>query len=122
MTAEEIIKYCLSKHGTHQDFPFGPEPLVIKVVSKMFILISDKRGKMHISLKCDPFIAESLRQEYPAITPGYHLNKQHWNTVAIDASVPEQEIRWMIDHSYDLVAKSLTKAEKEAAKLVLAKE
>lgn len=114
MTTEDIIQYCLSKNGTYEDYPFGPEPLVIKVGSKMFILVSVRGGKTHISLKCDPFIAESFRQQYPAVTPGYHLNKQHWNTIAVDGSIPDQELFWMIDHSYDLVLKSLTKAEKES--------
>ena len=68
---------------------------------------------MNLSLKCDPFVAEDLRQRYPAITPGYHLSKRHWNTILIDGSVPDSEVIWMIDHSYDLVFKSLTKTEKE---------
>jgi predicted DNA-binding protein (MmcQ/YjbR family) len=75
----------------------------------MFALIAKDR----ISLKCEPFTAELLRKQFQSVTPGYHLNKQHWNTVIIDGTVPDDEIRWMINHSYDLVFKSLTKAEKE---------
>jgi predicted DNA-binding protein (MmcQ/YjbR family) len=79
----------------------------------MFALISMKNGKACISLKCDPFIAQSLRQQYPAITPGYHLNKEHWNTITVDGSVPDDEFIWMIDHLYELVYKSLSKAERK---------
>jgi len=110
----DVLKYCLSKKGAFEDFPFGPEPTTIKIGSKMFALISMRSDKLVLSLKCDPFVSQSLRQQYTAIAPGYHLNKQHWNTIQIDGSVPEHEILWMIDHSYDLVYASLTKLEKES--------
>lgn len=107
----DVVKYCLTKNGAYEDYPFGPEPLVIKVGSKIFALISKKGDKNYISLKCDPFVAQSLRQQYPSITPGYHLNKQHWNTVLLDGTVPDNEIKWLIDHSYDLVFKTLSKSK-----------
>ena len=113
MDATQVMNYCISKTGALEDFPFGPEVLVIKVASKMFALISDRGGRVNLSLKCDPFVAEDLRQRYSSITPGYHLSKKHWNTIVLDGSVPDSEIIWMIDHSYDLVFRSLTKAEKE---------
>lgn len=113
MDLEKLIKYCLSQKGASEDYPFGPEPLVMKIASKMFSLISEKDGKIHISLKCDPFIAQSLRQQYPAIKPGYHLNKEHWNTVIIDGTIPDKELKWMIQHSYDMVIKTLIKKERE---------
>lgn len=112
MEFEQIRNYSLSKTGATEDFPFGPEPLVIKVMSKMFALISFKNCKINISLKCDPFVAQSLRQQYESVTPGYHLNKEHWNTVILDGTIPDSEIYWMIDHSYEMVVKGLTKAEK----------
>lgn len=112
MNFQEIKNYCLSKTGAIEDFPFGPEPLVIKVASKMFAILNIKDEKACISLKCDPFIAETLRQQYPSVKPGYHLNKQHWNTVTVDGTIPDSEILWMIDHSYDLIVKSLTKVER----------
>lgn len=102
----DILKYCLSKEGAYEDHPFGPEPIVIKVGSKMFALISEKSNKLHVSLKCDSFVAQSLREQYLTVTPGYHLNKSHWNTVVVDGTVPEQELVWMINHSYELVAKN----------------
>ena len=75
MKTADIVKYCLSKKGTYKDYPFGSEPLVIKVGSKISAIISEKDGKGSVSLKCDPFLAQSFREQYPAITPGYHLSK-----------------------------------------------
>lgn len=74
----------------------------------MFALLSGDR----ISLKCDPVIAENLREQHAAITPGYHLNKKHWNTVHVDGALPVDEITDMIDHSYELVRSSLSRAER----------
>ena len=111
MNLLEFKKYCLNKKGAYEDFPFGPEPTVIKVASKIFALINDKFGKFSLSLKCDPFVAQSFREQYSAVTSGYHLNKEHWNTIVLNESVPESEICWMIDHSYDLILKSLKKIE-----------
>ncbi|SEO50053.1 MmcQ/YjbR family DNA-binding protein [Paenibacillus sp. OV219] len=107
---EALIGHCLSKAGAIKEFPFGPDPLVMKAGGKMFALIPGDGSS--ISLKCDPVIAENLRQQYEAITPGYHLNKKHWNSITLDGSVPEQELHDMIDHSYELVLKGMTKAER----------
>lgn len=112
MNKQELIRYCLTRTGAFEDFPFGPEPSVMKVGGKMFALISED-GAASISLKCDPFEADLLRAQYEAVKPGYHLNKRHWNTVTVDGSVPEQELLDMIDQSYGLVVRSLTKAERE---------
>lgn len=109
-----LKEYCLAKKGARPDHPFGPQPLVIKVGSKMFALLGISNGVAFISLKCDPFLAESLRQQYPAVKPGYYLNKTHWNTIHIDGTISEEELKSMIDHSYELVYKKLTRAEKEA--------
>lgn len=112
MNKQELIRYCLTRTGAVEDFPFGPEPSVMKVGGKMFALISED-GAASISLKCDPFEADLLRAQYEAVKPGYHLNKRHWNTVTVDGSVPVQELLDMIDQSYGLVVRSLTKAERE---------
>lgn len=109
-----IVSYCLSKKGAREDYPFGPDPLVFKVGSKMFALVFESGGYPHLSLKCDPVLAEILRQQYDAVKPGYHLNKRHWNTVIVDGSIPEEELLEMIDHSYELVYKSLKKSERES--------
>lgn len=100
-----LTDYCLSKPGAEQTYPFGPQPMVMKVGGKMFALINPD----HISLKCDPVIAENLREQHAAVTPGYHLNKKHWNTVHVDGSLPPEELTDMIDHSYELVLRSLPK-------------
>ncbi|WP_219839198.1 MmcQ/YjbR family DNA-binding protein [Paenibacillus sp. R14(2021)] len=98
----------MSMKGAAKDYPFGPEPLVMKVGGKMFALISEN----DIALKCDPVIAENLRQQHEAVKPGYHLNKKHWNSITVDGSIPLEEICDMITHSYELVLKGLTKAER----------
>jgi len=85
----------------------------MKVASKMFAIVAGG-NPVRLSLKCDPDTATMLRQEFEAVKPGYHLNKTHWNTVALDGTVPEKDVRWMIDHSYALVAKSLPKRERES--------
>ncbi|WP_274655008.1 MmcQ/YjbR family DNA-binding protein [Paenibacillus humicola] len=105
---EMLAEYCLSKPGAKEDHPFGSEPLVAKVGGKIFALITGSS----LSLKCDPVIAENLREQYAAVTPGYHLNKKHWNTVRVDGSIPEHELTDMIDHSYELVLKRIPKSER----------
>ncbi len=111
---EQIVAYGLSQKEAVKDYPFGADPLVLKVGGKMFALLTEKGGISHVSLKCDPVIAENLRQQNKAIKPGYHLNKKHWNTVEVDNSFPLEDLYSMIDHSYELVFKSLTKAQREA--------
>jgi predicted DNA-binding protein (MmcQ/YjbR family) len=113
MTLEKIKKYCLSKKGAIEDFPFDFETLVIKVGQKMFALMNINTKPVAVNLKCDPFLAMELRDRYEAVTPGYHMNKVHWNTVILDSTIPVKEIFLMIDHSYELVYKSLSGKEKE---------
>lgn len=113
MDMDELAQYCLSRKGAQEDYPFGPSPLVIKVGGKMFALLSQGIDGVHISLKCDPDTADLLRMQYTAVVPGYHLNKRHWNTVVVDGSVPEEELKWMIDHSHAMVVKGLPRTERE---------
>ncbi|MDQ0061553.1 MmcQ/YjbR family DNA-binding protein [Paenibacillus harenae] len=103
---EQVIAYCERKPGATGEYPFGPESLVMKVGGKMFALFGDDS----ISLKCDPIIAQNLREQHEAVKPGYHLNKKHWNTVSLGSSLSEEELHAMIDHSYELVVAGLTKA------------
>lgn len=110
---QQLKKYCLSKKGVSEDFPFDDETLVFKVGSKMFALTNIKEKQLKINLKCDPMMAQDLRQEYEAIKPGYHMNKIHWNTVEIDGTIDDNIIEMLIDISYDLVFKGLRKKERE---------
>jgi predicted DNA-binding protein (MmcQ/YjbR family) len=91
--------------------PFGPDALVFKVLDKMFALVAWQKDPLTISLKADPVDAVILRKQYKAIIPGYHMNKKHWNTVTLDGSVPDDEVRQMIDESYALVVAGMTRAK-----------
>ena len=112
MNRADVHAYCLSRKGAKEEFPFGPDVSVYKIKGKMFALLT-LEAPIRISLKCDPILAEMLRQTYPAVQPGYHLNKRHWNTVNIDGTIPDDEIWEMIDNSYQLVVKSLSKAQRD---------
>jgi len=107
MGPDVLLQYCLSFPGSQETFPFGPETSVFKVAGKMFALSQLGRSPLRVSLKCEPELAEQLRQAHPAVLPGYHLNKRHWNTVILDGSLPEQMIKDMIEDSYDLVVSQL---------------
>jgi predicted DNA-binding protein (MmcQ/YjbR family) len=109
---DQVIVACLAKPGSAEDYPFGDEVAVFKVGGKIFALVPLAESPASVSLKCDPGLAVGLRQRYPAVTPGYHLNKRHWNTVTLDGSVPEEELLDLIDHSYQLVVASLPRAER----------
>ncbi len=106
----------LAKPGAQLDYPFGEGVAVYKVMDKMFGIISEKKDPVNISLKCDPQLAEHLRQKYEEVQPGYHLNKKHWNTIVATGQLSEQEIFDLINLSYDLVVKSLTQAEQDSLK------
>ncbi|MDX2003329.1 MAG: MmcQ/YjbR family DNA-binding protein [Chitinophagales bacterium] len=109
MDIEQFRDYCLSKRGTTEGMPFGDGELVFKVMDKMFALASLDSENFTVNLKCEPERAINLREEYAEITPGYHMNKVHWNTVAMDGSLKESLVRELIDHSYDLIVASLPK-------------
>ena len=102
MDIEWIRSYCLSKKGTDESFPFDDTTLVIKVGGKIFILIS-LEGDVSMNLKCDPALAIELREAHPAISPGYHMNKKHWNTIIVTGQVPDDELKDLIRLSYNLV-------------------
>ncbi|MES2851343.1 MULTISPECIES: MmcQ/YjbR family DNA-binding protein [unclassified Flavobacterium] len=112
MNLETYYEYCLSKKGVTEHFPFDEDTLVFKVGGKMFALSSLsqwEKGQPSVNLKCDPEHAQELRAEYDDIQPGFHMSKTHWNTIAINASVQDVLVKELIDHSYELVFKSLTK-------------
>jgi predicted DNA-binding protein (MmcQ/YjbR family) len=109
MTAAELKTFLLDFLGSEETFPFGEAVSVFKVGGKMFALTDFGESPLSVSLKGDPDFNEHMRQMYPAITPGYHLNKQHWNTVVLDGTVPDDTVKELIRDSYDLVFASLTK-------------
>ena len=116
MNIETYRKYCLSKPAVSEEFPFDETTLVFKVAGKIFAL-TDVNSFYSINLKCEPEMAQRLREEYPAVKPGFHMNKKHWNTVAMDRTVPDQRIFEWINQSYELVYSGLSaKIRREIAK------
>src|ERR687887_568714 len=114
MNPAELRDYCLSFAGAEETFPFGPKTSVFKVAGKMFALSQLGADSLRVSLKCEPDLAEALRGAHEAVIPGYHLNKRHWNTVILDGSLPDEQVRDMIEDSYDLVVSQLPKARRRA--------
>ena len=104
MNAEEIRDYCLNKAGATESFPFGESTLVFKVNGKMFSLLS-LDYPLSVNLKCDPEKAIELREHHTAITPGFHMNKRHWNTIDAESLSDDFLLKSLIDHSYDLICK-----------------
>jgi predicted DNA-binding protein (MmcQ/YjbR family) len=114
MNIEAFQSYCLSKKGVEESFPFDEVTLVFKVVGKIFAITGLDSPDFSVALKCDPEKAEALREQYPDITPGYHLNKKHWNTVRFDTGMPKVLLLDLIDHSYALVVQGLPKKMRQA--------
>ena len=109
MTLDEVVDHCLSLDGAFRRYPFegyrsGVNPLVMTVQkTKMFCVIYEDSNPLHITLKCDPLEADFLRSVYSSVKPGYHFNKTHWNSVYLDGTIPDEEIKQMIYNSYRLV-------------------
>src|SRR5262245_51826656 len=110
MTRDNVLSYCSSLNAAVEDYPFGDEVAVFKVVGKMFALVALDGDAGTVTLKCDPDLALALREHHTAVRPGYHTNKRHWNTVDLDGSLHRDDVREMIDHSYELVVASLPRA------------
>jgi predicted DNA-binding protein (MmcQ/YjbR family) len=108
MDTESVAATCRAKPGVTEGFPFGPDALVFKIGGKVFAIVHDAS----VSLKCEPGYAEVLRQQYPAVTAGYHLDKRHWNTVRLDGTVPDDILDEWIDDSFELVVSTLTRAQR----------
>ena len=106
MNIESLRDYCLSKPGVTESFPFGEETLVFKLKDKIFLLCGLKNPD-RFNVKCDPEKAISLREEYEEVQPGYHMNKTHWNTVYMNGRLNDTRLVEMIDHSYELIKRSL---------------
>ncbi|MFD2936401.1 MmcQ/YjbR family DNA-binding protein [Spirosoma flavum] len=110
MNTETLRDYCITKPGVTESFPFGGDTLVFKVGGKIFALMATESQPITINLKCDPERAVQLREEHAAVTPGYHMNKMHWNTITVDGRVRSTDVQEWINHSYELIKKSLPKA------------
>ena len=112
MNIETFRDYCMGKPGVTESFPFDEETIVFKVGGKIFAL-ADVDNFNSVNLKCDPELVPVLRERYPCVQPGYHMNKKHWNTIVVDGSVSDSLLKEWIDHSYDLVFAGLPRAQKE---------
>jgi predicted DNA-binding protein (MmcQ/YjbR family) len=117
MYLEDLRTYCISKAGVEETLPFDNDTLVFKVMGKMFALTSISQGKS-VNLKCEPELAIELRERYHGVEAGWHMNKQHWNTVQLDADYTDQDLKTWIDNSYNLVVNSLTKKLKVELELM----
>jgi predicted DNA-binding protein (MmcQ/YjbR family) len=113
MNIEEIREYCLAKKGVTEEFPFDSDTLAFKVMNKVFLLTDVNWIAKTVNLKCDPEYAVELREQYEEVQPGYHMNKKHWNTVECEGRLGDKMIRELIDHSYELVVKGLTKKQQQ---------
>jgi predicted DNA-binding protein (MmcQ/YjbR family) len=115
--ATELRGWCLEQPGATEDFPFGPEHSAFNVTGKMFALSALDRTALEVRVKCEPDLALQLRASYPAIRPGYHLNKRHRNTITLDGVFPDHLVRDLIEHSYDHRHQRSARARPPAARL-----
>lgn len=114
MNLEELREFCITQKGVEETTPFGPDTLVYKVMGKAFLLTGFENKPVQFNVKCDPEKAIELREQYPCVIPGYHMNKKHWNTIVVDGSISNKQLeQWILD-SYSLVVNGLTKKEKAA--------
>lgn len=120
-TREEAAEYGLSFPDTYSEKPFHDtnwQLIRVKGSKKAFLWIYEMEGLIHLNIKVDPQWRQFWRDRYPAVLPGYHQNKEHWNTLRLDGTIPEEEIRRMIAESYDLVTDSPTRRIYEAVKKI----
>ena len=113
ISMQDLESYCLAKQGAEKTFPFGVNVVVIKVMGKMFALWGVDDNPVEVNLKCDPDWSLLLRDTYPAIVAGFHMNKKNWNTLTLNGSIPPDLIWELVDHSYNLVVKGLRKKDRE---------
>ncbi|MCB5164801.1 MmcQ/YjbR family DNA-binding protein [Streptomyces bambusae] len=111
MTPEQLRAFCLGFNAVVEEFPFNPETSVFKVLGKVFALSALDASPLRVNLKCDPENALRLREQYPAVMPGWHMNKRHWNTVTV-SEVPGTLLKELVEDSYDLVVAGLPRAER----------
>jgi predicted DNA-binding protein (MmcQ/YjbR family) len=119
MELKNLRRYLLQKRGSTEETPFGSQALVYKIMGKMFALIAWEESPLRITLKCEPDLALTLRQQYQAIQSGYHMSKKHWNSIWLDGTIPDEKILGLVDHSYELVLGSLKKIDREKLQVML---
>ena len=113
LNRDGVLALCTNLPEAIEDYPFGDDVAEFKIVGKMFALVPLGGEPATMTLKCDPDWAAELRAEHAAFRPGYHTNKRHWNTIDLDGTVDDDELRDMITHSYDLVVKGLPRADRQ---------
>ncbi|MCC7246729.1 MAG: MmcQ/YjbR family DNA-binding protein [Saprospiraceae bacterium] len=113
MNVEQFRTFCLSLKGVTEDFPFDEHTLALRVMGKIFALTGLDDTSFQVNLKCDPDYALELRERYPEVQPGYHMNKKHWNTVDFEGSLSDQMLMDITRHSWEQVVKTLKKAEQQ---------
>ncbi|MGH2750608.1 MAG: MmcQ/YjbR family DNA-binding protein [Actinomycetota bacterium] len=113
MNLKSLRAHCLRKPGVTESYPFGPGALVMKVGAKVFAIIGEDEEPLQASFKCEPEIADVLRNTHAAVRPGYHLNKRHWNTVTLDGTVEDSDVFDWMDDSYDLVLAGLPRRARD---------
>jgi predicted DNA-binding protein (MmcQ/YjbR family) len=113
MTRDDVLALCSSLPGAVEEYPFGDGVAVFKVGGRMFALVPLEDTAQTVNLRCDPDRALELRAQYTAVRPGYHQNKRHWNTIDLDGTVDDDELRDLVEHSYELVVDKLPRAERD---------
>lgn len=114
MNIEQFRTYCLSKPGASEDFPFDETTLCFRVAGKIFAITDLQAERLSVNLKCEPAYALELRERYDEVQPGWHMNKKHWNTVDFEGSIGAPLLRALIDHSYEQVVRTLSRAQRQA--------
>ncbi len=114
MNIEQLRTYCMSKPGASEDFPFDETTLCFRVAGKIFAITDLSAERFQVNLKCEPAYALELRERYPEVQPGWHMNKKHWNTVDFEGRLGEALLRHLIDHSYEQVVKALSRSQRSA--------
>jgi predicted DNA-binding protein (MmcQ/YjbR family) len=114
MTRQQLIDFCLTFPAAYEDYPFDDiadagawTVMRHRTNRKSFAFLYERNGKLCVNLKCDPFEADFLRDLFTDVTPAYHMNKEHWNTVVIGGDVPDDELKRMIERSYNLTKSKL---------------
>jgi predicted DNA-binding protein (MmcQ/YjbR family) len=118
MDAEDVRTRCLSHAESAEEYPFGPQVAVYKVNGKIFALLSEEEEPQRVSLKLPPDEVQALQAQYEGtVLPGYHLNKRHWVTALLDGVLDDDELRALIEQSYDVVVATLPKRLRPTTKL-----